>query len=220
MNLCADVVVPVKRLSESKTRLSRLLSLEDRQRLVLVMMEDVIDSLKGSSLVERALVLTPDRKVAERAQSLGAEAMMDKTKGGINESIAEVTSYEVKKGTRSSLLVLPVDVPLVKSATIDSIIGRVKTHDQAFVVISPSVSKGTNALLRNPPDAIPTRYGINSFDAHIAEAMARSIQLEIHRSEDLEIDLDTPSDLYEIMRRGNSTKTSEFLRTILADQGA
>jgi 2-phospho-L-lactate guanylyltransferase (CobY/MobA/RfbA family) len=82
-------------------------------------------------------------------------------------------------------------------------------------VISPSIAKGTNALLRNPPNAIPTRYGLNSFDAHVAEAESKKVHLEVYRSEDLEVDVDTPSDLYEIMRRGNSTKTSEFLRNIL-----
>jgi 2-phospho-L-lactate guanylyltransferase len=211
----ADVVIPVKRLSESKTRLSHSLSLKDRQKLVLVMMEDVVASLKQSNLVDRVVVLTPDRQVAVRAENLGAETMMDQTKGGINESIAKAADYEIKERSGSSLLILPVDVPLVKPTTIDSIIRRVNKSSHAFVVISPSIAKGTNALLRNPPDAIPTHYGVNSFDAHVAEARARKVQLEVYRSEDLEIDVDTPSDLYEIMRKGNSTRTSEFLKDVL-----
>jgi len=161
------------------------------------------------------IVLTPDIQVADHATSLGAQTMMDRTNGGINESLAKATDYEIKERGGSPLLILPVDIPLVKPSTIDSIVRRVHKSDRALVVISPSIAKGTNALLRNPPNIIPTHYGVNSFDAHVVEAKSRKIHLEIYRSEDLEIDADTPSDLYEIMRRGDSTRTSEFLRNTL-----
>jgi 2-phospho-L-lactate guanylyltransferase len=181
------------------------------------MMEDVVSSLKRASLVDHVVVLTPDSGVADYAENLGAQAMIDKTNGGINESLTEATDYEIKERSGSPLLILPVDVPLVKTSTIDSIVRRVGELNHALVVISPSIAKGTNALLRNPPDAIPTRYGVNSFDAHVAEAVSRKVPLEVYRSEDLEVDADTPSDLYEIMRRGDSTRTSEFLRNVLQD---
>ncbi len=211
----ADAVVPVKKLSESKTRLSQKLSRNNRKKLVLAMLEDVLASLSESDLVDQVSVLTPDRQVADHAEDLGAITMMDQTNGGINESIAMFTEYEIKERSGVPLLILPVDVPLVKSTTIDKIIRKVGKSNHALVVISPSTVKGTNALLRNPPDAIPTHYGVGSFDAHIAEAMARKVRVEVLRSEDLEIDVDTPSDLYEIMRKGNSTRASRFLRRVL-----
>ena len=207
----------MKRLTESKTRLSTLLNSKDRQKLVLMMMEDVIASLKKSSLVDQVVVLTPDRRVVDHAKKLGVETMIDKTNGDINDSLTEATNFEIRKRIGSPLLVLPVDVPLVKPTTIDSIISRVGKSNHQLVVISPSITNGTNALLRNPPDAIPTRYGVNSFDAHVAEAVARKVHLEIHRSEDLEIDVDTPGDLYEVIRK-DSSKTSEFLKNILKEQ--
>jgi 2-phospho-L-lactate guanylyltransferase len=182
------------------------------------MMEDVIASLKKSSLVNHIVVLTPDNRVADHAQKLGVETMMDNTNGDINDSLAEATNFEIRERIGSPLLVLPVDVPLVKPTTIDSIIGRVGKPNHPLVVISPSITNGTNALLRNPPDAIPTRYGANSFDAHVAEAVARKVHLEIHRSEDLEIDVDTPGDLYKVVRKGDLSKTSEFLKNILNEQ--
>jgi len=211
----ADVVIPVKKLSESKTRLSEILSLEDRQRLVLVMLEDVLTSLKKSSLVDQVFVITPDKQVMDYASSFNVKTIMDLARNGINESIARVAKRELKSRSCSPLLVLPVDIPLVRPSTIDGIIGKLENPVDPLVVISPSGSKGTNALLRNPPNVIPTRYGANSFDAHIEEAASRKIPLMVHRSEDLEIDLDTPSDLHRIMMRGNSTKTSQFLNGIL-----
>lgn len=211
----ADVVIPVKKLSESKTRLSEILGLEDRQRLVLVMLEDVLTCLNKSSLVDKIFIITPDRHVTDYASSFSVKTIMDIADRGINESIARVTEHKLKSRCASPLLVLPVDVPLVRSNTIDGIIGKLEDSVDPLVVISPSGSKGTNALLRNPPNVIPTRYGANSFEAHIEEATSRKIPLIVYRSEDLEIDLDTPSDLYQIMKRGNSTRTSQFLNGIL-----
>jgi len=206
----ADVVIPVKKLTQSKTRLSDTLSLEQREELVLVMLEDVLASLHKSNLIDQIVVVTPDRIVADHATDFDAKTIIDSDSYDINESLAKVR-------TRSSLplLVLPVDVPLIKADTIDTIIRKVENPCDATVVVSPSKTNGTNALLRNPPDIIPTRFGANSFDAHANEAKLRGTRLVVYRSEDLEIDVDTPLDLHEVIKKGDSTRTSRFLRTIL-----
>jgi 2-phospho-L-lactate guanylyltransferase len=179
------------------------------------MLEDVLTSLRKTSLVDQVFVITSDREVEDRASSFGVKTITDVPSGGINESLTRVTEQELKSRCSSPLLVLPVDLPLVTSSAIDCIIGKLENHPSSLVVISPSRSGGTNALLRNPPNVIPTKYGANSFHAHVQEAASRKIPLMVYRSEDLETDLDTPSDLYLIMRRGNSTKTSRFLSETL-----
>jgi 2-phospho-L-lactate guanylyltransferase len=213
--LRADVIIPVKKLSESKTRLSEALSLRHRQELVLTMLEDVVASLDKSSLVDKITVLTADERVIDHAVALGVATMVDTTDKGINESLAKATDYEMIERSGTPLLVLPVDVPLVKPSTIDDIISKVGDRSSSLVVIVPSTAKGTNALLRNPPDVIPTRYGVNSFMAHVKEAMRKRIHLEVCYAEDLQIDLDTPSDLFEVLRKGDSTRTSSYLERIL-----
>lgn len=182
------------------------------------MLEDVVNAISESSLVERTTILTPDKQVMDHAAALGVMTMADQTEQGINESIAIATKYEIEERSGIPLLVLPVDVPLVRSSTIDAIVRKVDRSHGSLVVISPSATKGTNALLRNPPDLIPTRYGANSFGAHVQEAERKGIHLEIYRSEDLEIDLDTPRDLYEILRKGDSTKTATYLQGILRNR--
>jgi 2-phospho-L-lactate guanylyltransferase len=182
------------------------------------MLEDVLTALHDSRFVDQITVLTPDRRVMDYATPLGAKTLIDSSDRGINEAIADATEYEMDERDGTPLLILPVDVPLVKSKTIDYIIGRIENSSGPLVVISPSTTKGTNALLRNPPNIIPTRYGIDSFEAHVQEAKERKIRLEIYRSEDLEIDLDTPPDLYKILSKGNSTRTSSFLESILREE--
>jgi 2-phospho-L-lactate guanylyltransferase len=179
------------------------------------MMEDVFDALNRSSLVDKIIVLTPDKRVANHAVSLGAVTMEDQCDRGINQSIEIATKREIEKRGGPPLLVLPVDVPLVKTSTIDAIISRVEDPSSSLIVITPSRDKGTNALLRNPPDVIPTRFGPDSSEAHILEARVKGIRVEIYQAEDLEIDLDKPDDLYEILMKGDSTRTSNYLESVI-----
>jgi 2-phospho-L-lactate guanylyltransferase len=189
--------------------------MKHRQELVLTMLEDVLAALDGSRLVDRVRVLTPDRRVADHAAALGTEVIADQYDQGINESLEFATRREIEDGDGLPLLILPVDVPLVKASSIDAIVDRLNGSSTPLVVISPSKNGGTNALLRSPPDVIPTRFGPNSSEAHTREAKKRGVRVEFYRAEDLEIDLDTPTDIYEILRKGDSTRTSSYLESIL-----
>ena len=189
--------------------------MKHRQRLVLTMLEDVLAALDRSSLVDQIKVLTPDKRVADYAVALGTGTIEDQYDLGINESLAIATKHEIQDRGGPPLLILPVDIPLVKASTIDAIISRLNGSSSPLVVISPSRNGGTNALLRNPPDIIPTRYGPNSSEAHVREAEKRGVRVEVYRAEDLEIDLDTPQDIHEFLRKKDSTRTLDYLESIL-----
>ena len=63
---------------------------------------------------------------------------------------------------------------------------------------------GTNGLALRPPDAIAFRFGIGSFAAHQAEAVAAGVPLiEVHRR-GLAFDLDTPADLVRWIELGDA----------------
>ena len=189
--------------------------MKHRQRLVLTMLEDVLAALDRSSLVDQIKVLTPDKRVADYAVALGTGTIEDQYDLGINESLAIATKHEIQDRGGPPLVILPVDIPLVKASTIDAIISRLNGSSSPLVVISPSRNGGTNALLRNPPDIIPTRYGPNSSEAHVREAEKRGVRVEVYRAEDLEIDLDTPQDIHEFLRKKDSTRTLDYLESIL-----
>ena len=68
-------LIPVKNLSRSKERLSRILSLEERRALVLSMLEDILEDA-SHSLLHRTVVVGSDGKVqlvAERFNALFLE---------------------------------------------------------------------------------------------------------------------------------------------------
>jgi 2-phospho-L-lactate guanylyltransferase (CobY/MobA/RfbA family) len=74
---------------------------------------------------------------------------------------------------------------------------------------------GTNALLRTPPDAIPVRFGPNSFSLHLQEAREKKIPYEVYHLPGVAFDIDTPEDLWALKNKGEySWAMGEFLQGI------
>ena len=65
--MSAVAIVPVKRLSDAKTRLAGVLGAAERRELALRLLEIVLRSLRTSGCVDAVLVVTPDAEVARFA---------------------------------------------------------------------------------------------------------------------------------------------------------
>jgi len=190
------VIIPVKMLSKAKSRLSSVLRPNERQTLTLSMFEDVLRSVTNSQVVDRIIVISPDRAVLKVAGSYDVELIAEKTLRGMNSAVREAIEYSSREGAQK-VLVIPADIPLVTSRDLQEIVSLGKN---VSVVISPSKSeKGTNALLLSPSNIISTSYGENSFQLHIKEAMRRGIRFEVYRSKSIALDIDTPEDLIDFV---------------------
>jgi 2-phospho-L-lactate guanylyltransferase len=109
-----------------------------------------------------------------------------------------------------SVLVIPGDAPLITPEDIDFIAG--KEMGPPSVILVPARDKmGTNAILRNPPDAIPSRFGHDSFRKHIEEAEKKGIRIEYYENERVGLDIDHPDDLKIFASKKSDTRTYELL---------
>ena len=70
---------------------------------------------------------------------------------------------------------------------------------------------GTNALLRNPPDVFPSRFGHDSFAAHIREAMTAGARLRIIANPRIALDLDDPDDIDRFLAQPAAGETYRVL---------
>ena len=68
-------VVPVKDLVRAKQRLAALLPSSERRTLVLLMLEDVLLTLRRVPALSGIMVVTREGEVASRAQRFGAEVL-------------------------------------------------------------------------------------------------------------------------------------------------
>jgi 2-phospho-L-lactate guanylyltransferase (CobY/MobA/RfbA family) len=62
-----------------------------------------------------------------------------------------------------------------------------------------------------PPLLIKPRFGLNSFKAHIDEAITYGIQYRIFKSPRVALDIDTPRDLAIFSKLGEGTETYGYM---------
>lgn len=203
-------IIPVKRLNEAKSSLSSALTPEQRQRLVLSMLEDVLNAVHQAPSISGAIVVSPDKKVLSFAHLHGAEGVIEPGLE-LNEALKLAIRHSISKGV-DSVLILPADLPLLKSADVENLIAMASASKD--IVIAPSKAKGTNALFLRPPDLINLRFGGESFPLHLKEAFKAGVKPRIYRSPTVSTDIDEVADLLSIETLGSGTRTHEFLRSL------
>ena len=204
-------LVPVKDLSKAKERLSPILSQSERTDLAYAMLEDVLIALRGSKLLDRILVVTLDENAIKLAESLDIEVIKETKQNGESESV-DWASIICKEMGAESVLVIPGDAPLITPEDVDFILEKEKPL-HSVILVPARDELGTNAILRKPPDVIPSRFGYDSFKKHIEEARKRNIPYEIHKLPRVALDIDEPEDLSLFASQKSPTKTySELLR--------
>jgi 2-phospho-L-lactate guanylyltransferase len=203
-------LVPAKALDQAKGRLAELLSEDERRRLALAMLEDVLGALRGVPAIDSVYVVSPDAEVLEAARNHGAIALEEPPSvRGINQALAQAAS---SVPSADALLVVLADVPAVTSAELASVIEQAPDKG---VVICPSSAKGTSALFLRPPGVIPFRFGELSFQAHKRQAAALRIETRVLHIESLEHDIDEPDDLRWLSARSGETATQRLLAKIM-----
>jgi len=202
-------IVPVKDLSKAKERLSSILPQDVRTELAYAMLEDVLTALRGSKLLDRVFVVTMDGAAVKIAGRMGVEVIEETEQNGESDSVDRASRICGDMGA-GSVLVIPGDAPLIRTEDIDFIVARQSVSPS--VILVPARDKlGTNAILRTPPDAIPSRFGHDSFRKHIEEADRKGIRVESYENERVGLDIDHPDDLRIFASEKSGTKTYELL---------
>ena len=205
------IIIPVKRLDNAKSRLSSLLTDDERKQFCLKMLEDVLETVKSTKHPHETVVVSNDPTVSKVAKNFDA-AYLKERKTGLNKSVSEAVDWCVERGA-ASVLVLPADIPLVAPKDLERIF---MLGEKASMVVSPSRNgKGTNALLLTPPNVSPTFYGPHSFQRHTKEAKKLKISCRRYRSPGLALDIDTIEDLtYFVSLKAKETYAYKMLEEI------
>jgi 2-phospho-L-lactate/phosphoenolpyruvate guanylyltransferase len=129
---------------------------------------------------------------------------------------------KLRKAGREAILILPGDMPLVRSADIEQLLAQVPAEATApFALLAPSHDRlGTNALLLAPPDIIKLRFGHDSFSFHTSQVVAQGLALRIFENERLALDIDEPRDLERFLSFDDAGESSRVARSMLAQHEA
>jgi 2-phospho-L-lactate guanylyltransferase len=205
------VIIPVKRLDDAKSRLSVLLTDDERKQFCLTMLEDILRTVKSTAGIHQIVVISKAPEVSNITKNFEA-TYLDESKNGLNEAVSEAINWCIRKEA-TSVLILPADIPLVTPTDLDRMLAL---RGKAAMVISPSKNgKGTNALLLTPPNVCETFYGPSSFQKHIEEASERKISFCKFKSSRIALDIDTVNDLTDfVSKNGNTSAANKLLDKI------
>lgn len=183
-----QALIPIKSLHNAKSRLAESFSLEERNKLVLQMLEHVLTTLTTSKIITSISIVTPDISVEQFVKKFSVSIIREE-KSGYNQSLTYAAQKENKK---EKLLSLPADLPFLTMKNIHEMYELSKNCD---VVIAPSKDGGTNAILTQFPLQIPYLFGRNSFEKYKDEIRKRNLSVGIYESKTISFDVDTINDV-------------------------
>jgi 2-phospho-L-lactate guanylyltransferase len=186
-------IVPVKPLRRGKSRLSDVLSQDERTDLNRRLLAHTVDTLAAIPELEHVLVVSRDQSALALAREHGARTVQESGAPQLNLALARATIVAKNYATRG-VLIIPADLPLITQEDVRSMLDRAK--DPPVVVIAPDRRHdGTNALLVCPAGLIDYEFGTGSFRRHCERARQAGAQLEICELSSLALDMDLPEDL-------------------------
>jgi 2-phospho-L-lactate/phosphoenolpyruvate guanylyltransferase len=198
-------VVPVKEFDGAKQRLSSCLSPEERRVLATVMLEDVLNAVSAVRELAGLLVVTVDPDAAALAGRYGARIVSEGAREGHTGAVAAAQRLLCREG-EAGMMTMPGDIPLITSAEIAQTLAAHRPAP-AFTIVPAHDDLGSNAVICSPPDAVPLRFGEDSFTPHLDAARARGIDPLIVRQPGAGMDIDHPADLAAFLRMSPRTPT-------------
>jgi 2-phospho-L-lactate/phosphoenolpyruvate guanylyltransferase len=202
-------VVPVKELDRAKERLASALPQELRRALMLEMLEDVLAALAAVPALAGLAVVTIDPAARRLAAKHGCRIIEDGARDGHTGAVSAAARLLAQEG-RAGMLTVPGDIPLV---TADELVQLLAAHRAApaFTIAPSRDERGSNAIVCSPPDAVPLRFGEDSFFPHLRAAEACGIRPTVVRLPGIALDVDTPDDLAAFARVRSSTRAYALL---------
>lgn len=204
-------VIPVKGLSESKTRLSTVLG-SKRRLLVQALLHDVLSSVVESKAFDSVLVISSDGILATEATGRNVSFLRQVT-SGLNRAVDEANRHADREHASSVTTILG-DIPLVTADDFRELM-RIGTK-QRRVVMAPSTKGGTNIMLNSPPGVVEPSYGRWSYSKHLRKAQSLGVDTYSISNLRVSFDMDTPEDLRELIRRDpiGRTESARVLQTL------
>ncbi len=194
-------VIPYKKTS-AKSRLSPVLTREEREEFVELMLNQVIDTLKEAG-IGTIDILSPSMYGLESMTK--ANVLLDKN--DLNEALNRYLEQ-----AEEPVMIVMADLPLLSP---DHVKGITSTKEDVCIV--PGKGGGTNVLFIKSPSGYRVRYYGSSFLTHCSIAEKTGQNVEIYDSFLAGIDIDEPEDLVELLIHGSGASKAYISKKFRLD---
>jgi 2-phospho-L-lactate/phosphoenolpyruvate guanylyltransferase len=189
-------IVPVKPLRRGKSRLSAILSEEERNQLNHHLFTHTIEVLKEVDAISDILVVSRDSHVLTQSREMGVRTVTENGTPELNNALLRASLF-VKTFSTEGVLIVPADLPLLTPSDVIEFLNA-RTTSPMIVIAPDRRREGTNMLLSDPPDLLTFSFGGQSFDRHSRLARSHGATVIEHHNEHIALDLDVPED-YQLL---------------------
>lgn len=200
------LVIPTRGLATGKTRLSSVLS--EQQRIDfntfcingLLSAFEVIRFGSSSPSLQQCIVISPSADARALARERGARPLEDRAIGGLNAAI-EHACKEARTHGALNILVLAADLPRVRHQNLEALLNA--GRDNSVILIADKTGRGTNGMLIPAAVTEGFAFGEGSLERHHQHFAGAGLRVTIWRDTELALDIDTPEDLAVWKRTGS-----------------
>jgi 2-phospho-L-lactate guanylyltransferase len=208
------LIIPVKSLKESKSRLANVLTEDQRKELTCKLLLQLIEVSRQVGQIQRILIVTPDPAVESLVSHHDAITLLESGTHGLNGALVESRDYAAADA--DCILILPCDLPFITRLDIEMLLAPLADADSNSIGGSPEQNRplmvicpdqhgdGTNALLLCEPKDFIFNYGPDSFRKHLQEASLRGLKINRVEPDGVKFDLDSEDDWHEYVKRTSS----------------
>jgi 2-phospho-L-lactate guanylyltransferase len=186
-------IVPVKPFMRAKSRLSGVLTPQEREGLSREFLGHALDVLSQVRSISQTVVVSRDPAALALAHERRVRTVTEAGAPDLNAALTRATQVAVAARV-AGVLILPTDLPFLSADDIGQLIAP--DGDGPRVSIAPDRREdGTNALFVVPPGLLNYAFGTHSFSKHLELAQAAGMPVRVCRLPGLALDVDGPEDL-------------------------
>jgi 2-phospho-L-lactate guanylyltransferase len=218
----AWAVVVARHGPVAKTRLAEVLDPHARSALALAMLRDVIDATLHAGLAGTIAVLDrPAPAILTEGPAIlpggpvGRIQVVADPESGLDRAVEAGVRAAIDAGAEI-VLVLPGDIPLVTHGDLQKLLRLARSATRTVVVATDRHGTGTNALALRPPGVVAPSFGPGSAERHLAAAVTAGAVAQRVDLAGISLDIDTPADLAELVRRSPGGATAAALAHVPA----
>ncbi|NOT59338.1 MAG: 2-phospho-L-lactate guanylyltransferase [Acidobacteria bacterium] len=204
------ILLPIKDLTRAKQRLADRFTQAERTELAWAMLEHTFAAVAAVKNIDGVAVVTLYQPAIALAERYGFAAILEREQVSESHSV-DFGSRELTARGVKAVLRLPLDLPLLQTADIETILSHDMQPAPSCVIVPSREGTGTNAILRRPPALFPSHFGQNSLPKHLAEAEIAKAQCTVIELPRIALDIDDANDVSVLLATEDDSPVRQWL---------